>query len=235
MRLLRLLVAAFTLLASSIAYGQAAPVCVPQGQTPPIRDGHYFLISDFDRSLCLDKDSYSDDVQTYPCNGSVYQIFYFGRRDVNGCFSIHAIGSGQGQDAKYLWLDQYDFPMVSVTSNCGGRSLCQGNRWGVYGSVDGTFTLRNYSFMARDPACLDRRTQNGRAQVLGCNGVRGQNWVFQPFSLDEMRSKLTSLRAESQAITALLTSKKIGKRQWQRYQRTLQRQIDILVATLAAP
>lgn len=207
-------------------------VCVTPGSTPPIPDGHYFVIPDSNRQFCLDKDSGSDeDLKTNFCNGSIYQIFHFGRRDANGCYMIHAIGSGQGIQARYLTIQPHLYVSFETWRNRQIIVLPPGqntDRWGVFPSVNGRFTIHR----AADNTCLDRRTQGGWAQAIDCRGVAAQNWTLQPYSAKQMRDRLKTLQDEQRATNERLKAKKNNKTRLHNKMNSLQREIDLLNAAL---
>lgn len=222
-------VIALMILTTTCVYGEI--VCVSPGQTPPIADGHYFVISANHPGFCLDKDSGGDDVHVNFCNHTVYQIFHFGRRDGNGCFMIHAIGSGQGNDAKYLARNPHlgSNPEVVVLPPVTGLI----NRWGVFASVNGRFTIQraNDDVLSHAPACLVQTTDSD-VRVLRCNIGWDQIWILQPYPPKRMRKQLKLLQHRSNAIKVNLRSTKNNKEQLRAKLKSLQRQVDLLNATI---
>jgi hypothetical protein len=154
----------------------------PQIQTcvsPALTDGHYIVKSVKNPDLVLDlRTQDGRSLQLMMGNSTVHQLFYFGRRDEVGCYAIHAIGSGQGDKAKYL---RPAFNNDGVEARAPVlQHPCGPFRWQVVPVADALNVFKIQQKMTGK--CMDVRDQDvrpgGRVQLVGCNDSPNQRWIF---------------------------------------------------------
>jgi hypothetical protein len=149
-----------------------------EGRAKALADGHYQIRS-ATAPLCMDLRSQDNRrVQITHCKAAeLRQSFYLGRRDAHGFYLIHAVGGGQGRDAKYV---------VDRSASRGREVWALGLnsrddalfRWAVKRNADGTYTVVN----RQTSLCMDARDQDlrpgGVIQTYVCNGSRNQRWFM---------------------------------------------------------
>jgi hypothetical protein len=167
-------------------------VASPPSAQQAVKPGHYRVVL-ADPGYCADlrsQDKGKDDerVQLSDCKEKeIRQSFYFGRPDAEGWYTIHALGSGQGNDAKYV-----------MNPGLGGYSIAANNkalsapdpliqdlfRWWVSPNTNGTYSITSKTSLDGESQCWDARDQDlepaGMIQILKCNDSRNQRWKLEP-------------------------------------------------------